>query len=132
VAENVEIVRGILSRWGEGDFGNSDSLDPEIEFETFMPDAGQDVTAHGVDELAAFGREWLSTWRSYRMIAEEFRDVGDDRVFVSVRQAAVGEHSGVEVDSPGFSVWTLRAGKVTKLSLHYDREAALEAAGIED
>jgi ketosteroid isomerase-like protein len=41
-----------------------------------------------------------------------------------------GRRSGVEVDSPGFSVWTFRAGKVVRLLVHYDRAAALKATGL--
>ncbi len=131
--ENVEVVRNILREWAEGDFGASAKLlDSDITFETFMPDANENVVAHGFVEIEAFTREWLAQWRTYRIVGEEFRPVGPDKVFVSVRQIATGSHSGVEVDSPGFSVWTLHRGRVVKLTLHYDREEALEAAGLSE
>jgi hypothetical protein len=38
----------------------------------------------------------------------------------------------VEVVSPGFTVWTFRAGKVVRLLAHYDRGAALEAVGLRE
>ena len=131
--ENVEIVRLVLAEWERGDFrAPAKLLDPEIAFETFMPDANENVVAHGFAEFRAFTRDWLAQWRDYRIVAEEFQEVGQDKVFVSVRQVATGQHSGVEVQSPGFSVWTLRRGKVVKLSLHYDRDKALEAAGLKE
>jgi ketosteroid isomerase-like protein len=131
--ENIEIVRLILGDWAHGNFGSrSDLLDPEITFETFMPDASQNVVAHGTAQFEAFTRDWLAQWRHYRIIGEEFQEVGVDKVFVSVRQAATGDLSGVEVESAGFSVWTLREERVVKLSLHYERAAALEAAGLEE
>ena len=130
--ENVEIVRLILAEWERGDFrAPVKLLDPEMTFETFMPDAKEKVVAHGTAEFQAFTRDWLAQWRSYRIVGERFQAVGRDKVFASVRQVAIGQHSGVEVESPGFSLWTLRAGKVIKLSLHYDRDMALEAAGLE-
>jgi hypothetical protein len=95
-----------------------------------MPDAGGPVTANGLREVQAFSRDWLAQWRGYRIIGEEFRDI-DDKVFVSVRQVAAGGQSGVEVESPGFAVWTLRGGSVVRLSLHYDRAEALQAAGLQ-
>jgi ketosteroid isomerase-like protein len=129
--ENVEIVRGILDSWARGDFrAETQPFDPELSFETFMPDAGGAVTANGLREVQAFSRDWLAQWRRYRIIGEEFRDVGD-KVFVSVRQVAAGGQSGVEVESPGFAVWTLRGGSVVRLSLHYDRAEALQAAGLQ-
>jgi ketosteroid isomerase-like protein len=131
--ENVETVRRILAEWENGDFrATAMLLDSEITFETFMPDASENVVAHGTAEFEAFTRDWLAQWRNYRVVGERFREVGQDKVFASVRQVATGQHSGVEVESPGYSVWTLRAGKVIKLSLHYDRDKALEAAGLSE
>jgi ketosteroid isomerase-like protein len=128
---NVEIVRRIYAEFERGNFGGAvEWYDPEIRFETFMPDASANVTAHGVAELRDFMGNWLAQWKNYRVIADEFREVGADKVFVGGRQAATGHHSGAEVESPGFSVWTLRGGKVVELFLHYDRNEALEAAGL--
>jgi ketosteroid isomerase-like protein len=128
--ENVEVVRGILDSWARGDFrAEKQPFDPELSFETFMPDADGVVTAHGLREVKAFSQDWLAQWRRYRIIGEEFRDV-DDKVFVSVRQVGAGGQSGVEVESAGFAIWTLREGRVVRLSLHYDRTEALEAAGL--
>jgi ketosteroid isomerase-like protein len=130
--ENVEIVRHILTEWETGDFtGGARLFDPEITFETFMPDT-KNAVAHGFDELQVFMRDWLAQWRNYRIYAKELKDVGPDTVFAIVTQAATGHESGVEVESPGYSIWTLRDGKVTKLSLHYDRDKALEAAGLRE
>jgi ketosteroid isomerase-like protein len=129
--ENVEIVRRILGGWALGDFAAWKALiDPGITFETFMPDASEDVVARGSAEFEAFTRDWLSQWRDYRIVAEEFQGIGPDRVFVPLTQIGSGRSSGVEVKSPGFSVWTLRLGKVVNLSLHYDRDKALEAVGL--
>jgi ketosteroid isomerase-like protein len=61
---------------------------------------------------------------------DEFRAVGTDHVFVAGRQAGTGRRSGVEVDSPGFTVWTFRAGRVVRLLAHYDRDEALEAVNV--
>jgi ketosteroid isomerase-like protein len=130
--ENVEIVRRIYAEFERGNFAAAaEWYDPEIRFETWMPDASENVTAQGVAELRDFMRNWFSQWSNYRVIGDEFREVGDDRVFVGGRQAATGHQSGAEVQSPGFSVWTLRSGKVIELFLHYDRDMALKAAGLQ-
>ena len=131
--ENVEKVRGICEEWGKGNFlAALPLLDQQVTFETFMPDSDQMVVVHGLEELASFMRDWFSQWRDYRLITDEIRAVGTDHVFVAGRQAATGRRSGVEVDSPGFTVWTFRAGKVVRLLAHYDREAALEAVGLSE
>lgn len=128
---NVQIVRTILDQWEHGNFASETMLfDPEITFETFMPDASEKVVVHGSTEVGAFTREWLAQWSNYRIVAGEFRAVGPDKVFVSLRQVGTGRYSGVEVDSPGFSAWTLRDGKVVELSLHYDEDEARQAVGL--
>ena len=131
--ENVDIVRAIYAQWEQGNFeAGTAFFDPEITFESFLPDANENVVVHGLDQLQVFTREWFAQWRHYRIIGEEFVGVGSDKVFVSGRQAATGLQSGVEVESPAFSTWTLRGGKVVKFSAHYDRTKALEAVGLRE
>jgi hypothetical protein len=56
--ENVEIVRRILTNWGQGDFAAPLNLfDSKIAFETFMPAADENVIANGIAQFAAFTRD---------------------------------------------------------------------------
>ena len=131
--ENLQLVQDIYAEWEKGNFqAGLSAFDREITFETYMPDSNEIVVAHGLEQLGAFMREWFGQWATYRMTGDEFRAVGTDHVFVAGRQAGTGLRSGAQVDSPGFTVWTFRAGKVVRLLAHYDREAALEAAGLPD
>jgi ketosteroid isomerase-like protein len=98
---NLEIVRRLYAHWEQGDFASvADSFNPDIRFESFMPDANEVVVIEGVDAVEAFTRDWFTQWREYRVTGEEFREVGDDVILVSGRQSAVGRHSGVVVESP--------------------------------
>jgi ketosteroid isomerase-like protein len=131
--ENVEVVRRIYAEWKLGNLEAAVKLfDPEIVFESFMPDSSERVVAHGPTEIEAFTRELLAQTREYRMIGEEFRAVGNDKVFVAGRQATIGRQSGAAVDSPAFWVWTFRRGKVVRLLFEIDRRKALEAAGLSE
>ena len=131
--EDVEIVRRVYGQWELGNLGAAVELfDPEIVFESFMPDSHERVVAHGVEEIEAFMREFLVTSRDYRMIGEEFREVGNDKVFVAGRQAVTGRQSGVPVEGPAFWVWTFRDGKVVRLLFETRRREALEAAGLSE
>jgi ketosteroid isomerase-like protein len=130
--ENLEVVRRIYAEWETGNFQAAlPLLDQHVTFETWLPGSGV-VVVQGLDELASFMRDWFDQWRDYRVTGKELRAVGTDHVFVSGRQAATGRHSGVDVDSPAFGVWTFRAGKVVRLLIHSDRDAALEAAGLSE
>jgi ketosteroid isomerase-like protein len=133
--ENVEIVRSFYAEWEQGNMRSPagvDLFDPEVVYEAFMPDSDERVVAHGLEGIAAFMREWLAQWQDYRLIGDEFREVGSDTVFVAGRQAAVGRRSGVAVEGPIFSIWTFRDGKVVHLRWERYRRAALEAAGLSE
>ena len=105
---------------------------PEITVETFMPDAGEPVSLNGIGEFEVFMRDWLAQWELYRVTGEEFQEVGEDKVLVCGRQIATGHRSGAAVESPAFAVWTFRDGRVVSLTLHYDRDDALKAAGLQN
>jgi len=129
--ENVEIARRIYAEWERGQMTAGVQLfDTEIVFESFLPDANERVVANGSEEVEAFMREFLRNWRDYRLIGDEFREIGRDKVFVAGRQTATGRLSGVAVEGPMCSVWTFRNRKIVGLVFEPDRDKALEAAGL--
>jgi ketosteroid isomerase-like protein len=131
--DNVEVVRGVYARWAKGDMRASvDLFDPELVFESFMPDANKRIVSHGPNEVETFMREFLSQWRDYRIVGEKFRGIGDDRVLVEGHQAGTGRQSGVAVEGPLFSVWTFRDGRVTHLLFETRRQPALAAADLSE
>ena len=131
--ENVKIVRQVYDEWKLGNLGAAmDLFDPEILFESFMPDSHELVIAHGAEEIAAFMRDFLTETRDYRMIGEVFWEAGTDKVFVAGRQSVTGRQSGVPIDGPAFWVWTFRGGKVVRLLFETRRPKALEAAGLSE
>jgi ketosteroid isomerase-like protein len=132
-SENIEIVRGIYSRWARGDMrGGVDRFDPAIVFESFMPDSSERVISRTPAQVEAFMREFLSYWRDYRIVGDEFHEVGGDKVVVYGRQAGTGRQSGVAVEGPTHSVWTFKNDRVVHLVFEADRHKALEAAGLSD
>jgi ketosteroid isomerase-like protein len=75
--ENVEVVRAIYSRFGDGDFRASvDLLDRHIVF-LLMPDAPNAEVYVGVEAVAAAMRDLFDTWADYTLKAEEFIPAGD-------------------------------------------------------
>jgi ketosteroid isomerase-like protein len=133
--ENVEIVQRVCAKWERGNLRAREGVeifDPEIVLDSFMPDSSERVVVHGLEGVDGFLREWLAQWRDYRIVGEEFREVGKDKVFVAGHQAATGRQSGVAVEETIFSVWTFRGGKVVQLLFDRDRQKALEAAGLRE
>lgn len=130
-SDPVESVRRIYKRWSKGDMeGGVELFDAEIRFESFMPDSNRRIVCRNVEEIYAFMREFLTQWKEYRILGDEFRPVGDDTVLVAGRQAGTGRQSGIAVEGPIFSLWTFRAGRVVRLIFETNLEAALEAAGL--
>ena len=131
--ENVEIVRRVYAEWQRGNLAAAVELfDPEIVFESFMPDSRERIVTRGLQEIETFMRGVLVQTSEYRLIGEDFRDASEDTVFVVGRQATVGRLSGVAVEGPAFWVWTFRDGKVARLVFETDQGRALDAAGLSE
>jgi ketosteroid isomerase-like protein len=129
--ENIERVRAVYERWGEGDFRASVHLfDPHVvlvlgpEF----PDAGVYL---GTEAVAAYTRGLLESWTHFTIEAEEIVAAGDS-VLVDVRQRGVGRASGVSTELRYFMLWSFRGHKLIRLESIRDRAKALEAAGLRD
>ena len=128
--ENIEAVRAIYAEWEHGRMhAGVDLFDPEIAFESFMPDSRKRAAANGPEEVHLFMRELLAQWRDYKIVGDEFHSYADgDVVLVGGHQAALGRQSEVSVQSPIFSVWRFRSGRIVKLDWYLSRAEAEEEA----
>ncbi len=117
--ENVEIVRRFLSA------GVDEALpdaDPGIVWNPI-----EELPSQGHDAVRASLAHWKAEWDDYRLMAEEFVDMGD-RVVVTVRLGGRGRGSGVEIAARFYDVYTLRDGKIVRMDQFTERSEALEAA----
>jgi ketosteroid isomerase-like protein len=108
-------------------------LDPEFEWNgpREIPDlAGPHYGPEGVRRYLSKLTEVFS---DYRMLPEEFIDLGGDRVLVLAREGGSGRGSGIAVQTnPTGHVWTIREGKPARLESYWERGAALQAVGLEE
>jgi ketosteroid isomerase-like protein len=130
---NLVLVRSIYAAWERGDWTAPPTwADPEIEF--VLADGPDPTSATGVAEMvAAFTREFLSTWDQLRTEAQEYRQLDDERILVYIHNRGRGRTSGMEVDQLmgyGANVWFLRDGKVVKVVMYWDRARALADLGL--
>jgi ketosteroid isomerase-like protein len=58
--------------------------------------------------------------------------VDERRVVTAVRDGGRMKGSDAEVWNRFFHVWTFAEGKIIRLSIHTDRDRALEAAGLRE
>ena len=127
--ENVEIVRRVYEGWSRGDFSQVELFDPEVEFE--MIDWPHPAKSRGV---AAMRDTWLATlsaWDDFRAHPDEVIDHGDS-VLVLNSISGRGRGSGADVSAVTASLFTVEAGKVVRLALHWNTERAREAAAGRD
>ena len=78
-------------------------------------------------------RGWLSAWEAFRVKADEYREIDDERVLVLLYVSGRGKTSGLqigEIGTKGANLFHIRGRKVTRLVLHWDREQALADVGL--
>lgn len=125
---NVEIVRRIYEGWSRGDYSNAEFFDEDIEFD--MVDWPHPAKSRGVAAMAETWRTTLGAWVGFRSIPTEFVEYGRN-VLVLNRIEGRGRESGAEVSADTASVFTFENGKVVRLALQWDVDAARRAAAAD-
>src|SRR3954447_15718582 len=129
--DNVEIVRSLYSVWGLGDFSSADWAHPQIEFVSV--DGPAPGTWTGLSGMAEGWRAWLSAWEEFRLEADDYRDLDDERVLALVQVSGRGRTSGLELGQmrgDGAALFHVRSGKVTRLVFYWDSERAFADLGL--
>jgi ketosteroid isomerase-like protein len=128
---NLDLVSSIYATWERGDFSSAAWANPEIEYvHADGPDAG---SWNGVAGMVEAFRDFLSAWKGWRVKAEEYLQLDEERVLVPYHFSARGKTSGAEVGqmrTRGASLFHVRDGKVTKIVQYMDRERALADVGL--
>jgi ketosteroid isomerase-like protein len=131
VSANLDLVRSIYADWERGDFSSAEWAHPEIEFA--IADGPEPARWTGVAGMAKGWRSRLSTWEQYRIGADEFRPVHDERVLVLDYRVGRGKRSGLDVGqlrTQGATVFRVRDGKVTEIVAYWQRDRAFAELGL--
>jgi len=128
-ATNVELVRSIYAAWERGDFSSAEWAHPEIEF--VVPDGPDPGTWTGLAEMTESWRSQVSAWEAFDAVADEVRQLDDERVLVLSHFSGRGKMSGLEVGQKGAELFHIRDGKVTRLVTYWERERALADLGLQ-
>ena len=132
VSENVELVRSIYADWERGDWSSAWWAHPAIEFA--IADGLEPGTRTGIDAMAASWLQWLSAWEDYRIRAEEYRELDDERVLVLHEYSGRGRTSGLDIGatwSKAATLFHVCEGKITRLVGYNNRELALADLRLE-
>jgi ubiquinone/menaquinone biosynthesis C-methylase UbiE/ketosteroid isomerase-like protein len=128
---NVDLVRSIYAAWERGDFSSAEWADSELDY--IHADGPSPGHWTGLTGMAEAMRDWLSAWEAWRTVAEEYRELDDERVLVLQHWGGRGKTSGLEVRqtrAKGAALFHVRDGQVTKLVVYWDRKRALADLGL--
>jgi ketosteroid isomerase-like protein len=132
MSANLDLVRSIYADWERGDFSQTEWAHRDVEL--VWADGPSPTTWSGLRGAEAGWREFLGTWKDYRVHPEDYLAPDDERVLVLVRFTARGKVSGLEVGEShpkGANLFHIRDGLVRRLVLYWDRDRALADLGLE-
>ena len=102
-----------------------ESADPDIICGR-APPIPDPQTYHGIDGVLQMYADWTTDFDDFEMEALDYDEVGD-RVFVEVIQRGRGKASGVMVVGRFWFVYTVAAGKITRMDAYLTSEQALRS-----
>jgi ketosteroid isomerase-like protein len=126
--ENVEVVTRIYE-----ELNSSQALPSEL----FAPDCVTDLSQvsldfrvlHGVQASQNALAPYFAAFDDFHVAADVLH-ADEHRVVTAIRDGGLIRGSSAEVWNRYFHAWTLRDGKVVRLSSHTDREEAFKAVGL--
>jgi ketosteroid isomerase-like protein len=133
MSENVDLARSIFAAWGRGDFGSAGWAHHEIEL--VAVDGPEPGSWSGLAGMADAWRDFLRAWDAWRVEAEQYREIDQERVLVLGHYSGRGRTSGFElgeIGTRGALLLHFRDGKVTRIVIYWDRQRAFADLGLEE
>ena len=131
--ENVEILRRAVEAFNERGITGAvtDELFADnVEFHE-PPEQPAPRSARGREEVRQLFGEFDAAWAEHKSEPEEFRALDDERVLVLSVERFKGR-DGMAIDAPGAAIFTVRDGRIVEWQAFWDRQSALEAAGLSE
>jgi hypothetical protein len=133
MSENLDLVRSIYADWERGDLSSVEWAHPLIEW--VFADGPDPGSRTGLASMTEGYRGWLSAWEEFRVAPEEYREIDDERVLVLTRWGGRGKTSGLDLGqmrTRGAHLFYVRAEKVRRFVVYFDRERALADLGLKE
>ena len=132
MSANLDLVRSIFADWELGDYSVVKWADAQIE--CMIADGPSPERWTWITNMVEGMADFLSAWENYRVEAEEYRELDQERVLVLHHFAGRGKTSGVDlrnIRAEGASLFRVRDGKVVRLVNYIDRARALADLDLE-
>jgi ketosteroid isomerase-like protein len=131
--ESVEVVRRVMRRFADQDIEAAlEDVDPEAKLDWSNSDAPDSGVYTGHAAWRAFVQARDEVLGERRFDSAEFLDPAPDTVVLVGRIREQGRASGVEVETRGAAIWTLRDGKVIRVKIYQSSDEALKAVDLRD
>ena len=128
---NLGLVRSIYADWERGDYGSAEWAHPDIEYVVVGgPEPG---SWRGLAGMAASHREVLGVFEDFRIEADQYKELDDERVLVLDHSTGRGKTSGLHtsmLSTNAANLFHVRGGKVFRLVLYFDRNQAMTDLGL--
>jgi ketosteroid isomerase-like protein len=129
--ENLELVRAHIEAWRAEDAPRAVSfLDPHVVADVTRTGGIESAAFYGPEAITEFFRRYAGTFEDYRWEAERLTDFGSGAVLAVLRETGRGKGSGVPVDRPLATLYTVIDGKIARITTFRSEQEALEAAGV--
>jgi ketosteroid isomerase-like protein len=130
--ENVESVRRLYEGVAARLEIPQELFDPDFELHQMDVAVDADEIVRGLEAAQESLREYWDTFEDFHIEVREVLHADEKRVVTAVEDGGRMKGSDAEVWNRFFHVWTFGDGKIVRLSLHTDKNQALEAAGLEE
>ena len=131
--KNVEAVERAVAAVNERDIdGYLAGCTEDVELQTPLAPIGG--AYEGIDAIRRFFADIEDTSPDFRLDLERVEAIGPDRVLAFLRATASARASGIATAAglPTTNVYDFVDGKIRRIRIFFDRQEALEAAGLRD
>ncbi len=126
------IVRAAYDAFERGDLDAVSQLqDPAMAWQTSAEDPDA-ATHRGRVAVRRYFEGYMETFPGLRAELEECIGAPDGRVFTTVRYTGRATASGMDMDWRQSVVYTVESGLCVRAEEYFDRDEALEAAGLNE
>ena len=125
---DLEVIRELYAHWERGDFTYSEAFTEDYVWKA--NDVIESGEFKGLAEVREAWRAWLQAWDGFSVEAEEVIPGSDGRYVVMQLFRGTGKASGLESEERSAAVVTVRDGLISRAEGFWDRDAALQAAGV--
>jgi ketosteroid isomerase-like protein len=129
--ENVRLVERAIAAINARDIeGYLACCTENVKLETQLAAVGG--VYEGIDGIRRFFTDIEEAAPDFRIEVDGVKEVGSKRVLAFMRSSSTGRASGIRLASPSTNVYDLIDGKISRVRIFFDREEALEAAGLDE